>query len=160
MRLLPPTVLTADHGVRDFSSGVASLDEWLARRALANQVSGASRTYVVADAAGAVMGYYALASGALAAADAPGAIRRNMPDPIPVAVLGRLAVDRRAQGRGLGVALLKDAVLRVRQAAEVLGIRGVLVHAISDEARAFYVNHGFTGMPAQPLTLVLSLKLQ
>lgn len=158
MMLLAPAPLTADHLVREFRSGVASLDDWLVRRALPNQASGASRTYVVTTRDRMVMGYYALASGALAVADAPGPIRRNMPDPIPVAVLGRLAVDQRAQGQGLGAALLKDAVLRVRQAAQVLGIRGVLVHAISDEARRFYMGFGFVDAPNQPLTLVLSIK--
>ncbi len=158
MILQAPAPLTAGHLVREFQSGVASLDDWLVRRALANQVSGASRTYVVADAEGRVLAYYALASGALAMVDAPGPIRRNMPDPIPVAVLGRLAVDRRAQGQGLGAAVLKDAVLRVQQAAQLLGIRGVLVHAISDDARRFYEGFGFVNAQNQPLTLVLSIK--
>ncbi|MCC7346204.1 MAG: GNAT family N-acetyltransferase, partial [Variibacter sp.] len=105
-----------------------------------------------------VLGYYALASGALAAIDAPGALRRNMPDPIPMAVLGRLAVDRSQQGRGLGVALLQDAVVRTAQAASIVGIRGVLVHALSEPAARFYERHGFVASPAHPMTLVLSLK--
>jgi GNAT superfamily N-acetyltransferase len=133
------------------------LDDWLLRRALANQVAGASRTYVVTDGPSQVVGYYALASGALATLDAPGGLRRNMPDPIPMAILGRLAVDLQFHGRGLGVALLQDAVLRVQQAASIVGIRGVLVHAISDEARLFYERYGFTGSPTQPMTLVLAL---
>ncbi|MBT9161046.1 MAG: hypothetical protein DDT26_02344 [Dehalococcoidia bacterium] len=156
--LLAPALLTADHKLNDFHSGVASLDEWLVRRALANQVSGAARTYVVADEDGRVVGYYALASGALAVADAPGRLRRNMPDPIPMAILGRLAVSQHMQGKGIGVAMLKDAVLRVKQASDVVGIRGVLVHAISEEARQFYEQFGFMGTPTHPMTLVLSLK--
>jgi GNAT superfamily N-acetyltransferase len=156
--LLAPALLTADHKLNDFHSGVASLDEWLVRRALANQVSGAARTYVVADEDGRVVGYYALASGALAVADAPGRLRRNMPDPIPMAILGRLAVSQYMQGKGIGVAMLKDAVLRVKQASDVVGIRGVLVHAISEEARQFYERFGFMGTPTHPMTLVLSLK--
>jgi GNAT superfamily N-acetyltransferase len=156
--LLAPALLTADHKLNDFHSGVASLDEWLVRRALANQVSGAARTYVVADEDGRVVGYYALASGALAVADAPGRLRRNMPDPIPMAILGRLAVSQHMQGKGIGVAMLKDAVLRVKQAADVVGIRGVLVHAISEEARRFYEHFGFMGTPTHPMTLVLSIK--
>jgi GNAT superfamily N-acetyltransferase len=156
--LQAPALLTADHILDEFQSGVASLDEWLQRRALANQASGAARTYVVADAAGRVVGYYALASGALAVVDAPGRLRRNMPDPIPMAILGRLAVSQHMQGQGLGVAMLKDAVLRVQQAAAVLGIRGVLVHAISEEARQFYEHFGFMGTPQHPMTLVLSIK--
>ncbi|MFZ4380614.1 MAG: GNAT family N-acetyltransferase [Sandarakinorhabdus sp.] len=146
------------HDASAFFCGVPSLDDWLIRRALANQASGASRTYVVADADHKVACYYALASGALAATDAPGRLRRNMPDPIPMAVLGRLAVDQAWAGKGLGAAMLRDAVLRVKQAAEVLGIRGVLVHAISDDARQFYERFGFAGTPMQPMTLVLSIK--
>lgn len=158
MTLHAPVPLTAQHDARAFRCGVPSLDEWLIRRALANQASGASRTYVVADAGRRIAGYYALASGALAVADAPGRLRRNMPDPIPMAVLGRLAVDQAWAGKGLGAAMLKDAVLRVKQAADVLGIRGVLVHAISDEARQFYERFGLAGTPAQPMSLVLSIK--
>jgi GNAT superfamily N-acetyltransferase len=156
-----PSPLTRAHQLQDFSSGVAVLDDWLRRRALANQTSGASRTFVVTEGPAPdmsrVVGYYALASGALASAEAPGRFRRNMPDPIPMAILGRLAVDTSWQGRGLGVALLRDAVLRVRAAASIMGIRGVLVHAISEEARRFYERHGFAGTPTTPMTLVLSL---
>lgn len=156
--LVAPALLASHHDVREFQCGVPSLDDWLIRRALANQVSVASRTYVVADTDNKVVGYYALASGALAAVDAPGRVRRNMPDPIPMAVLGRLAADQNFHGKGIGVAMLKDAVLRVKQAADVMGIRGVLVHAISDEARLFYERFGFTGTPSHPMTLVLSIK--
>jgi GNAT superfamily N-acetyltransferase len=156
--LVAPALLASQHDVREFQCGVPSLDDWLIRRALANQVSGASRTYVVADENHRVVGFYALASGALAVADAPGRVRRSMPDPIPMAVLGRLAVDQNFHGKGIGVAMLKDAVLRVKQAADVMGIRGVLVHAISDEARQFYERFGFTGTPSHPMTLVLSIK--
>lgn len=155
--LRAPAALGPSHRLDDFRSGTPSLDDWLRRRAMANQLSGASRTYVVADDAGGVVAYYAIASGALATTDAPGSFRRNMPDPIPVAILGRLAVDHRWQGRGLGPALLRDAVDRVRAAARLLGIRGVLVHAISEDARRFYVHHGFVGAPTQPMTLVLSI---
>ena len=126
---------------------------------MANQVSGASRTYVVIDAADdeRVIGYYCLASGALAVTDAPGSIRRNMPDPIPMAILGRLAVDHTCKGKGLGVALLQDAMRRSTQAAAILGIRGLLAHAISPQAKTFYEYHGFIASPTQPMTLVLSI---
>lgn len=152
-----PTLLADEHDLSSFESGVASLDDWLRRRARANQVSGASRTYVVCEGQK-VIGYYCLSSGALAVIDAPGSIRRNMPDPIPMAVLGRLAIGRSWQGKGLGVALLQDAVLRTAQAADIMGIRGLMVHAISDEAKAFYEHHGFRASPANPMLLVLSLK--
>lgn len=152
-----PELLTIDHQTGDFSCGIESLDDWLKRRAHANQISGASRTYVVC-AGTTVAGYYCLASGALALNSAPSPLRRNMPDPIPVAILGRLAVDRVWQGNGLGVALLQDAVIRTSQAANILGIRGVLVHALTLEAKTFYEHHGFIASPTQPLTLILSLK--
>lgn len=157
MTLSAPQLLADVHVIDAFDSGVPTLDEWLKRRARANQASGASRSYVVAED-DRVVGYYALASGALAAIDAPGPIRRNMPDPIPMAVLGRLAIDRSWQGRGLGAALLQDAVLRTAQAAAIMGMRGLLVHAISEAAKAFYERHGFLGSPTHPMTLVLSLK--
>ena len=155
--LTPPAPLTDAHDLGTFDSGVPSLDDWLKRRARANQASGASRTYIV-TAGGVVVGYYCLASGAIAAIDTPSPARRNMPDPIPMTLLGRLAVDRRLQGQGLGTALLRDAVLRTMQAAQIVGVRGLLVHAISDTARRFYESHGFAPSPTNPMTLVLSLK--
>jgi len=155
--LSPPALLTKEHHLDSFSCGVASLDDWLKRRAYPNLVSGASRTYVVAEGQR-VVGYYCLASGALALSDTPGPIRRNMPDPVPMGILGRLAVDRDFHGKGLGVALLQDAVIRTAQAGGIIGIRGLLVHAISEEAKAFYEYHGFIASPTQPMTLILSLK--
>jgi GNAT superfamily N-acetyltransferase len=155
--LSPPVPIAPSHDLSEFVSGSEVLDDWLRRRALANQARGASRTYVVAKS-GRVVGFYCLSAGALASVEAPGSIRRNMPDPIPMTVLGRLAVDRDWQGRGIGAAMLQDAVLRAAQAASILGIRGVLVHAISSEAKAFYERYGFAASPANPLTLVLSLE--
>jgi GNAT superfamily N-acetyltransferase len=156
--LQPPSPLGEAHRLDAFDCGVDSLDDWLKRRARANQVSGASRTYVVTDEEGQVAGYCCLASGALTLAQAPGGVRRNMPDPIPMAILGRLAVDRNWQGHGLGAALLRDAVERTRAASNILGIRGLLVHALSDEAKAFYERYGFVASPARPMLLVMSLK--
>lgn len=157
--LSAPCLLTHAADVSGFTCAIPSLDEWLKRRAMANQLSGASRTYVVSETSNGqrVVGYYCLTSGALAVVDAPGAVRRNMPDPIPMVILGRLAVDISWQGRGLGVALLQDAVLRATQAAAIFGVRGVLVHAISQEAKTFYERHGFQASPTQPMTLVLSI---
>jgi GNAT superfamily N-acetyltransferase len=152
-----PAPLSTAHLLGEFSSGMVSLDDWLKRRARGNQISGASRTYVVAEEAR-VLGYYCLASGALALSDAPGGLKRNMPDPIPMAILGRLAVDHTWQGRGLGAALLRDAVERTQAAGAILGIRGLLVHALSDEAKAFYEYHGFVSSPSRPMTLVMSLR--
>lgn len=155
--MLAPALLSDVHELDRFSCGKPVLDDWLRKRARANQVSGASRTYVVAEG-NQVVGYYCLASGAIAAAEAPGSIRRNMPDPIPMAIIGRLAVDQEFQGKGLGPALLNDAVLRAHQASSIMGIRGVLVHAIDDPAARFYERYGFVGSPTSPLTLILSLK--
>ncbi len=156
MALSAPEPLGSDHSLADFNSGVAALDDWLKRRAAANQVSGASRTFVVCEA-GKIIGYYALASGAVSMAGAPGRFRRNMPEPIPVAILGRLAVDRDWHGRGIGRGLFRDAALRVLNAAGSIGIRGILVHAISDEARAFYLALGFDPSPLDPMTLMVTL---
>lgn len=155
--LAAPQLLSTEHQTIDFNSGTPALDDWLKRRAMTNQISGASRTYVIANQPGQIVAYYALASGALAQSEAPTGLKRNMPDLIPMAILGRLAVDTRFQGQGLGIALLQDAVLRVQQAASIIGIRGILVHAISDDARRFYERHGFACSPTQPMTLVMSL---
>jgi GNAT superfamily N-acetyltransferase len=160
LSLLAPCLLTAQADLKAFDCATPSLNDWLKRRAMANQVSGASRTYVVTDSSAKrrVLGYYCLVSGALALGDAPGALRRNMPDPLPMTILGRLAIDQAWQGKGLGVALLQDAVLRTRQAAAIVGVRGLLAHALSAEAKAFYEHHGFVASATQPMTLVLSIK--
>jgi GNAT superfamily N-acetyltransferase len=151
-----PELLADHHDLESFASGESSLDEWLRRRARVNQLSGASRTYVVNDG-DRVAGYYALASGAVATDVVTGRFRRNMPDPIPVVILGRLAVDRAWQGRGLGRGLFRDAAQRVVQAADTIGIRGILVHAISGQARNFYLALGFDECPGQPMMLVVTL---
>lgn len=156
MKLIAPIPLTAEHEVSAFSCGQVSLDEWLKRRALPNQKSGASRTYVVTDGER-VVAYYALASGALASSAATGKLKRNMPDPIPMAILGRLAIDKGLQGQGLGRALFRDAALRVLAAAETIGIRGMIVHALSDEAAAFYRALGLEASPQEPRTMLITL---
>lgn len=156
--LSPPELLGDDHLLDGFSCGKPALDDWLLRRARRNNAFGASRTYVVADEGRVVAGYYSLSSGAVATADAPGALRRNMPDPIPMVLLGRLAVDRHRQGQGIGPGMLRDAIHRTARAARILGIRGIVVHAIDEEARAFYRSKGFIPSPSQPLTLFLSIK--
>jgi GNAT superfamily N-acetyltransferase len=155
--LSAPEPLNDGHVLDQFDSGVAILDDWLRRRAKANQVSGASRTFVLCRGPR-VVGYYALAAGAIASNEAPGRLRRNMPDPIPVMVLGRLAVDRGEQGKGYGAFLLRDALARTQRAAQDMGIVGVLVHAISDEAKRFYLHWGFVESPSHPMTLVARLK--
>ena len=156
MSLTAPAPIHESHHIGHFNSGVPVLDDWLKRRARANQASGASRTYVVCENER-VVAYYALSSGALEIESATGRIRRNMPDPVPVAVLGRLAIMQSHQGRGLGRALMRDASKRVLQAADIIGIRGIVIHALSPEAKAFYLALGLEASPLQPMSLMATL---
>jgi GNAT superfamily N-acetyltransferase len=157
MELLAPQPLASHHSTVGFDCGDTSLDHWLRQRALPNQQSGATRTFVVCDGDGTVKAYVALASGAVAVASAPGSFRRNMPDPIPVVLLARLAVCRSVQGRGIARALLADAFERVLQASERIGVRGIVVHAASADARNFYLHMGFDPSPIDPDTLLIRL---
>jgi GNAT superfamily N-acetyltransferase len=152
-----PAPLAADHDLDAFVSSVAPLDDWLKRRARPNEAAGASRTFVVCEGRR-VIGDYSLAAGSVLHEAATGKAGRSMPNPVPVALLGRLAVDRSWQGRGLGRALLRDAILCVVGAAETIGVRAILVHAVSDEAKAFYENWGFTPSPAEPMTLMVTIE--
>jgi GNAT superfamily N-acetyltransferase len=152
-----PEPLSLHHDPRLFASGVDSLDRWLKRRALKNQHSGASRTFVVTGQENRVLAYYALASGAVGLDTAPGSFRRNMPDSVPVVILGRLAIDRALHGQGVRRALVRDAGLRVIRAADTIGIRGILIHAFSDEARTFYERIGFEPSPLDRMTLMTTL---
>ena len=157
MKLSPSEPLTASHLLDDFECGEAVLDDWLKRRALANQSSGASRTFVVRDQDGRVCGFYAMAAGAVSHQLATGGVRRNMPDPVPVMVLARLAIDRRVQGQHLGASLLQDAVNRAVAVSHNAGVRALLVHALHEKARQFYEHYGFQPSPAHPMTLMLRL---
>lgn len=156
MPLSAPEPLAETHELAEFTSGVASLDDWLKRRARGNQASGATRTFVVTQERR-VVAYYAIASGGISVDSALGRFRRNMPDPIPVALLGRLAIDNSWQGRGLGRALFRDCAGRVLQAADTIGIRGIVVHAISEQAKGFYLALGFESSPLDPMTLMVTL---
>ena len=155
-KLRPPEKLNSLHRIDSFDSGDSQLDDWLKRRALKNELEGASRTYVLC-AGELVIAYYCLANGSVAQTSATGRVRRNMPDPIPVMVIGRLAVDRHWQGKGIGRALLRDAILRTLQASEIAGIRAILVHAISEDAKQFYEKCGFTPSPVDPMTLMVKV---
>jgi GNAT superfamily N-acetyltransferase len=157
MGLQAPQPLADQHRTSGFDCGDANLNQWLQERALANQRSGASRTFVVCATDELVKAYVALASGAVAVSASPGRFRRNMPDPIPVVVLARLAVCRTVQGQGIARALLADAFERVLQASEQIGVRGILVHAASAGARNFYLHLGFEPSPTDPHTLLLRL---
>jgi GNAT superfamily N-acetyltransferase len=157
-RFTAPEVIAAAHDASAFDSGEAVLDVWLRERAPDNLALGASRTYVARRAGtAAIAGYYALAMGGIVAQEVPGALRRNMPRVIPCVVLGRLAVDRACQGRGLGALLLRDAVERALRASGEVSARLVLVHALTPAAEAFHLRHGFARLPGEAPTLALDL---
>lgn len=153
----PPQPLGEDHRLNDFRCASPDLAKWLVDKARKNHREGASRCFVVCDGERNVVGYYALAAGAVSHALVAGRMKRNMPDPIPVAVLGRLAVHADWTGQGIGRGLLKDAVLRITQTSEQLGIRALLCHAIDAQAKEFYLRHGFAESPIDPLTLMMGL---
>lgn len=151
--------LSKAHDVSGFDSGRhASLNAWLQKNALQNQANDSARTYVV-HRAGRVLGYYTISAGSVRREQATARAAQGLAShPVPISLLARLAVDKGEQGRGLGSGLLKDALLRIERAAEVLDIRAVLVHAIAEEARAFYERFNFEPCPGDPLHLMLLMK--
>lgn len=154
--MIAPELLNTTHFVDDFDCGETSLNLWLKRHALKNQNHQASRTFVVCIE-NRVVGYYALAAGAVAHQFVKSSLKRNMPDPIPVIVLGRLAVDISQQGKKLGASLLRDAVLKAQNVATQIGVKALLVHALNDEAKAFYLQYGFITSPIDDKVLMLKL---
>ncbi len=152
-----PVLLNNGHDTVLFDCGNDTLNDWLIKQALKNQDNGASRSFVLCQD-NQVIGYYALASGSIERLVAPKSIARNMPEPIPVTILGRLAIDIQYQGQQWGEALLKDAMLRTLSVAQNVGIRALLVHAISEEAKRFYLSYGFQESTSKPMTLLLSMK--
>ena len=154
--LSAPQPLAEGHQFADFESGEPSLDDWLKRRAAKNQANGSSRTYVVCEG-DVVIGYYCLAAGAIGHAEAPATLKRNRPEPVPVLVLGRLAIHKNHHQKGIGTALLNDAIRRAIQAADIAGVTALLVHAISEQARRFYLSRGFIESPVKPMTLCLMM---
>ena len=152
-----PVPLTDGHDLTSFDCGEPSLNDWLRNRAISNERSGASRSYVIC-AGNQVFGYYCLSTGGIDRDVAPSTLRRNMPDPIPILVLGRLGVDHRYQNQGLGRALLRDAIQRALQVAGIVGASALLVRALSEGARPFYRSSGFIELPSQPMTLCLHLR--
>ncbi len=155
--LSAPELLSSTHVINAFDCGEPVLNDWLTRRALKNEDSGASRTFVVCRG-NQVIGYYVLATGSVMHKEAPSKIRRNIPEPIPVMVLGRLAVDKNMQSSGIGRGLLRDAILRTLGVSKQAGIKALLVHALSDAARKFYLQCGFIESPLDPMVLMISLK--
>lgn len=157
-RVTAPEPLSSIHQVVEFVSGEAVLDDWLKQRGLKNQALGAARTFVVCKTdTKHVAGFYSLATGSVNHVEATGKLRRNMPDPIPVIILARLAVDVSFHGKGLGADLLHDAVLRCYRVAENIGVRAIMVHALTEEAKRFYLHHGFQASQTQERTLFLKL---
>jgi GNAT superfamily N-acetyltransferase len=151
--------LTAGHAVAAFDCGRPALNTFLARHALANQAMGGAQTWLAVAEGGAVVGYYSLVVGSVAFAEAPDRLVKGLArHPVPVMILARLAIATDWQGRGLGSGLLKDAMLRTAQAADIAGIRALLVHAKDDPARAFYARFGFASWADNPLQLYLLLK--
>lgn len=157
LHLSKPIPISASHELFDFESGDASLDAWLKTRSLKNQASGASRCFV-SCLGKRVMGYYCLSAGVISHDSAPKQMRRNMPDPLPVLLLGRLAVDKTYHNKGLGSALLRDALLRAVSIANDAGVFAILVHALSEPAKRFYISRGFVESPLQSMTLMMTLE--
>jgi predicted N-acetyltransferase YhbS len=142
-----PRALSPDDRYQDFDCGEPTLNEWLQRRAVKNEATGASRTFVSIDGTGTVAGYYCLSASSLSLEDAPGRLKRNMPAPIPVILIGRLAVDHRFAGHGLGASLLQDAVLKGLEASRIVGARAFIVDALKDSVESFDAKFGFERMP-------------
>lgn len=150
--------LRRDHALEGFDCGQPALNNWLLKYAQQNQNAGASQTYIgLVD--GIIAGYYSLAVGQVEYADAPERLQKGLARyPIPIMLLARLAVHKDWQGRGIGRALLKDAVLRTLQAADIAGIRALAVHAKDDQARRYYEQFDFAASPSDPLHLFVLLK--
>lgn len=148
MSLRSPRPLLSTDDVSTFDCGAASLNDWLRTRALKNETTGASRTFVSIDSETSVVaGYYCLSASSLLLEGTPGSVRRNMPDPIPVILIGRLAVDQAFKGMGLGASLLQHALLKGLEASRIVGARAFIVDALDDDAERFYSKFGFALMP-------------
>lgn len=155
--LTPPVPISDTHNLDAFDCGEETLDRWLRERALKSEGAYSARTYVVCEG-DVVVGYYCLASGAVARADAAKPLQRNMPDPVPVMILGRLAIDHGYQGQGIGQALLRDAIYRTLSVSEQVGVVALLAHALNDEAKRFYLRYEFLESPLDPMTVMLPIR--
>ena len=152
----PPQRISPEHILENFDCGETSLNDWLRKRALKNDLSDASRTYVVCSE-NVVVAYYSLHLGCIQNSQAVRKIKRNMPDPIPAIVLGRLAVDRLHQGKGLARALIKDMFLRAIQVSDLAGTKAVLVKALNEKVTAFYQSFGFVQSKTDPFLLMKAI---
>lgn len=157
-KISAPAPLSSHHQIAEFCCGETVLDQWLKQRGMKNQAQGAARTFVVCkEDSHQVVGFYSLATGSVNHTEATGGLRRNMPDPIPVIILARLAIDCAFHGQGLGADLLHDALLRSYRVAENVGVRALMVHALTHSAKRFYLHHGFKASTTQERTLFLAL---
>lgn len=152
-----PAALAGRHNLAEFRCAESELNRWLIQRASVNQAEGATRTFVICAGHDRVIAYYSLCAGAILRELAPSTVRRNMPEPIPVAILARLAVDSQWSGQGIGRELLRDAILRAIRLSCEMGIRALLCHAINERAKQFYLRHGFLASPVDPLTVMVKL---
>ena len=155
MQFGPPVLLGPDHVVDGFDCGRPALDRWIIERARANQDTGTSRTWVVVDDEETVVGYYASATASLLRRQATSRVRRNQPEEIPAMLLGRLAVHRAHSKAGLGSALLKHFIIKRLEVSQIVGLRVLLVHAMDEQARTFYLHFGFEPSPMDDRTLML-----
>ncbi len=155
MGITAPCPITTNHDISIFDCGHSSLNKWLLNRVIKNEKGGASRTFVACN--NTVIGYYSLAVGAVTREETSGKVRRNMPEPVPIMILGRLAVDQQWQGKQMGSNMLRDAILRTLTVAEQAGICALVVHALSDSAKHFYIKYGFHESPLDDMTLMITL---
>ena len=153
----PPERLNAHHDLSAFDCGEPAIDGWLRTHAASSE-GRTARTYVVTGGGSRVIGYYAIATGSIERRELPRKKRHGAPDPVPVAILARLGVTKEWQGRELGLDLLQDALKRLAQAAEIVGLRGVVVHALNDKVAGFYREHQFQPTPIDPRTLFLAIE--
>jgi GNAT superfamily N-acetyltransferase len=154
-KLSKPVALQALHNRKNFDCGDNGLNEWLRHKAEKNHYSGASRCYVTCNEMNDIVGFYCLSAGAVARNDVPKKLQRNMPDPLPVMVMGRLAVDTDYHNQGIGKALLKDAIMRTLHVADQAEVVALLVHSLSERAKQFYISCGFIESSLNPMTLCL-----
>lgn len=153
-----PELLSSEHVLAGFDCGEPALNEWLVRRALANQSAGTSRTWVVTEVGtGRVVAFYASSTGSVLRSTAPKRFGRNQPEELPALLLARMAVDSKHKGRGLGAALLKHFMLKAIEVAGAVGVRLLLIHAKDEEAKGFYHHYGFVESPVDPLIMMMLL---
>lgn len=157
-KLSKPQEITRDHNTAGFSCGKPELDDWLERRALKNHASGDSKVFVITNEVAEIVAYVAISAASVARDLATSKLRRNAPDPIPVGLIARLAVRSDMKYKKIGSALLREAIFRIVNASEQIGIRGILVHATDGDAASFYKHMGFRPSPIDEMTLMVSMR--